>query len=75
MKIYFKLALMFVFILVWCLGISGADSMCEQGYLWRCLLMVLVPMLVGMLLVKRGYWDDLLAWMEEKEKKIFGECD
>ena len=72
MKIYGKLGLMSVLILVWMLGVSGADSFADNGMLWLCLVMVFAPMLIGMWLGKKGFWNDLNEWMNEKEKKIFG---
>lgn len=75
MKIFVKMSVMCILMLVWMLGVCGADSLADNGYLWLCLLMVFVPMLIGVGLGKLGWWEELYKWMEEKEKDIFGKVD
>ena len=55
-------AILYVLILIFILGVSGADSLMENGKLWLLLLMVFGLFGIGHLMNKKGWLD----WMNDE---------
>ena len=69
-KIDLKIALMFVFALVWCIGVCGADMIIESGHWFLLMCMVILPIALFVWSCRSGRMDDVLAWFEEIEGKM-----
>ena len=69
-KINLKIALMFIFALVWCIGVCGADMIIESGHWFLLMCMVILPIALFVWSCRSGRMDDVLAWFEEIEGKM-----
>lgn len=69
-KIYLKLTVMFVMTFVFCLGVSGADSLVENGHWFVMACMVLVPLALCVVACNKGWLEDVMQWSENLEKKL-----
>ena len=70
-KIYLKTALMFVFSLVWCIGVYCADAIMESGHWFLMMCMVILPIALFVWACRSGSMDDVLEWFEKIERKIY----
>ena len=70
-KIYLKIALMFVLTLVWCIGVYCADAIMESGHWFLMMCMVILPIALFVWACRSGRMDDVLEWFEKIERKIY----
>ena len=69
-KIDLKIALMFVFALVFYIGVSCADSLVDNGHWLVMACMTLAPFVLFAVACNKGWLEDVMQWSESLEKKL-----
>ena len=69
-KIYLKIILMVVLVLVWCIGVCGADVIMDSGHWFVLICMVILPIVLILLFFRSGRMGDVIEWLEGIEERM-----
>ena len=69
-KIYLKIILMVVLVLVWCIGVCCADMIMDSGHWFVLICMVILPIVLILLFFRSGRMGDVIEWLEGIEERM-----